>query len=282
MKNEKIYNKCKTDLILGFQLEKMNTTYNLGYSLNAASNIGNRENQEDSVIILEHEKNKEIKLLAVADGVGGREGSEQASSYLLQQLSMEFDMLPVKYYENIELIKEHFSSAISKINETIIKNNLGQTTLSMAIVLKNKTIIFNIGDSRIYTYKKNRLKQETRDDSLVQELYEQGEIPTKDMMRFHQKSNVINNCVGIKEMKINTKAIKNNYELLMAATDGVTDFLSENEIGNTIKISKNKNISEQIVKKAIKNVSRSNYIGEYYREKSNHDNATAATLIRKR
>ena len=67
MYNLKINSNCKTDLLLGIQLEKQHCEYKLGYSLEAAIDKGNiKEKQEDAVIILEHPKDNSIKLLAVA------------------------------------------------------------------------------------------------------------------------------------------------------------------------------------------------------------------------
>lgn len=277
MNNLKLHNMCKTELIIGAQIEKNQSEYTLGYKLDAASNIGDKPNQEDSVIILKHPKNENIKLLAVADGVGGTDKSEKASSYLLQEITMYFDMMPKLYFKDTEFIEKYFNNVIKKTNKKIIEQKYGQTTLSMAIILEKETIIFNIGDSRVYTYNKGQLIQETTDDSYVQKLYEIGEIPTKDMMRFHCKSNIITNSVGNNEMQINTKIIPNKYNLLLATTDGVTDFLSDRDIKDIINRNENKNVSKELVSSAIEVIKICNYGRDYLKFNDVHDNATAAT-----
>ena len=165
---ENTISSCREDIINGVQINKEQVEYNIGKTMSAASNVGRRENQEDSVLILEHKENKNIKLLAVADGVGGVENSEQASQYLLKELLIFFESTKAKYYNELEYIKKALEQKILLANEEIIEKQIGKTTLSMAIVTEQETFIINIGDSRIYTYENSDLIQQTRDDSLVQ------------------------------------------------------------------------------------------------------------------
>ena len=50
-----------------------------------------RETNEDKAITLTHPKNKNIKLLAVADGMGGKEDGELASNYIINSLERWFN-----------------------------------------------------------------------------------------------------------------------------------------------------------------------------------------------
>lgn len=278
MNNVKISNICKTELILGIQLEKSQTEYTLGKTLTAASNIGDKPNQEDSVLILQHPQNENIKLLAVADGVGGSLYGEKASSYLLQEIAMHFDVLPEKYYNDAEFIETYFNKMIKHINKEIVNKNFGQTTLSMSIIANKKTIIFNIGDSRTYTITEGKLKQETEDDSVVQELYKMGEIPKKDMMRYHNNSNLITNSIGMSNVKISSKIIPNKYNTILGVTDGVSDFLSDEEIESIINNNKKENISKELVEQALERILIGNYGEGYQKMRTKHDNTSAVSL----
>ena len=123
MENTKISNICKTELILGYQLTKQRCEYNLGY-IQAASDKGKRENQEDSVIILEHPKDSNIKLLAVADGVGGEQNSELASNETLKELAVFFETTPANYFDDSEYINYILDKKIEKINTEIHNNDV--------------------------------------------------------------------------------------------------------------------------------------------------------------
>ena len=282
MVNTKISNMCKTDLILGYQLTKKRCEYNLGY-IQAASDKGIRETQEDSVIILEHPKDKSIKMLAVADGVGGEEKSEIASNETLKELIIFFETTPAKYFEESDYINYILDKKIEDINTDIHNKQIGCTTLSVAIVTKKETLIRNIGDSRVYSYNKS-LKQETIDDSYVQKRYEEGSIREKDLMRFHRWSNVIQNAVGSAEdIKINTYTIPNDYKYLILTTDGVTDCLSDSSLESIIKNNKESNLANKIVEQALCSMSFCHEEGEDYQKeiKGGKDNTTCAVLKRK-
>ena len=281
MENTKISNICKTELILGYQLTKQRCEYNLGY-IQAASDKGIRENQEDSVIILEHPKDSNIKLLAVADGVGGEQNSELASNETLKELTIFFETTPANYFNDSEYINYALDKKIEEINTDIHNKHIGCTTLSIAIVTKKETLIRNIGDSRVYTYNKG-LKQETTDDSYVQRRYEEGSIREKDLMRFHRWSNVIQNAVGSAEdIKINTYTIPNDYEYLILTTDGVTDCLSDSSLESVIRNNKESNLANTIVEQVLHSISFCHEGADYQKEiKGGKDNTTCAVLKRK-
>ena len=119
---------------------------------------------------------------------------------------------------NINVLK----SRLEKINQEIIRKNMGSATLSMALYNPKETIIFNAGDSRIYTYKNKTLNQETKDDSYVQCLYDQKIVKNKELMRFHKKSNLITNALGADKFYTNINIIPSDYDILLALTDGIT------------------------------------------------------------
>lgn len=279
---ERNINNCREDIINGVQIEKNQVEYNIGKNMYAASNVGRRENQEDSVLILEHQEDKNIKLLAVGDGVGGEENGQQASQYLMKELLIFFESNKAKHYSNLEYIKKALEQKILLINNEIIDKKLGKTTLSMAIITNEATLIVNIGDSRIYTYNENNLNQETRDDSLVQLFYENNIIKEKELRRFHNRSNEITNCIGSYNISINSKVMKTDYEIIIGLTDGVIDCLSEEEIKKVIEV-KEGNLAKDLVNKAINNISinTSKFIlpGEYQSVIiGGKDNATAGVV----
>ena len=64
--------------------ERMHQTEDI---LDSLSDIGlARNNNEDSVITIIHPENPNLKLLAVADGVGGRNSGEIASNFAIHTL----------------------------------------------------------------------------------------------------------------------------------------------------------------------------------------------------
>jgi len=55
--------------------------------------------------------------------------------------------------------------------------------------------VFNIGDSRVYRFERHSLKQVTVDHSLVQEMFEAGEISRSQLAK-HPDGNIITRAVG--------------------------------------------------------------------------------------
>ncbi|MDE7225724.1 MAG: SpoIIE family protein phosphatase [Ruminococcus sp.] len=93
---------------------------------------------------------------------------------------------------------------------------------------------FNAGDSRLYRFHDGFLEQITRDQSLVQLLYEEGKI-TPEERRTHARRNIIFPVIGnindspTVEIR-DVPEIAENGDILMLCTDGLSDYLSDEEI----------------------------------------------------
>jgi len=257
MENLQIYNNlCKEEVLNGLQLQKKHSEYNIGKELFAVTDMGNiRSHQEDSCIIMEHPNYRGIKLLAVADGLGGYGDGDIVSNSVITTIANWFESeRKIKQLNTIEL-KNRLEEVISLSIYGYRANPYAGTTLSLALIGNNKTMIANIGDSRIYTYKDGKLKQETKDDSEVEEAFENKIIPSRELMRFHKDSNILTQAILQRVPRFNTKfkLINSDYDSLIAVTDGVTDCLSTEELKDIIKNSKNTEIAKQIVIEALNN-----------------------------
>lgn len=215
-----------------------------------------RKKNEDYVTTLIHPSNKKIKLLAVADGVGGCPKGEVASKFVIKSLEKWFVNENKKSFESISLLSKKIYKEIVNINNELYKKEYNSskcgTTLTCAIITEKDTIICNIGDSRAYVVKDNEIKQITKDDSLVWQYYEQG-ILTKDELRFHVNNSLITKCIGhmynVKPSII--KIENNNYNCLLLLTDGVTDCLSDEKIKFIVNKNTGQDIAKQLINEAI-------------------------------
>ena len=214
-----------------------------------------RTNNEDVVCTIRHPKNKNIKLLLVADGMGGKDNGEIASSYISLSIGKWFLNKSVKILNNPEETEKLLIPYIKKLNSNLInkygEDSLG-TTLTLAIVNKDNTIIFNVGDSRAYIYKKNNLIQITEDDSDVWMYHKYGNVK-KDDLRYFVNNNIISACIGInKELcKVKTTIIDNDYDILLLLTDGVTDLITDKKIKTLIKKTDKRKLLDAIIYEAV-------------------------------
>ena len=251
-----------------------------------------RNKNEDAVIAINHPKKKDIFLLAVADGMGGKEHGELASNYTIKTLETWFKEKDPKTLNNTLKTTTLVEKLIYKINDDIIKkygeNHTG-TTLSLAIVNNNNTMFFNAGDSRAYIYKKNKLIQVTEDDSDVWFYYKYGACK-KDDLRYFFNNNIITSCLGITDnlCKVSSTIIENDYDIVLMFTDGVTDIITDKKISKLIKTSEKKKILSNIINEAV-NVDQNLHIpfrlkrkkySKYILPFKGRDNATGAIYIK--
>jgi protein phosphatase len=89
------------------------------------------------------------------------------------------------------------ASIKSRLND-LVRANPGQrdmgTTVSGMIVIGSKALIINCGDSRVYRLNGQFLEKITKDHSIVQNLFDNGDI-TDDEMRTHPKKHVLTSAL---------------------------------------------------------------------------------------
>lgn len=198
------------------------------------TDTGGRSTNEDRLLT---KGLQELYLLAVADGLGGHAAGEVASNVAL---------LEIEEYLKANLggrdILGATKGAMSKANKEIYLlsrenpeyTGMG-TTLVMALIQHGKVLIANVGDSRAYHISRNWIKQITRDHSIVQELLEKGLI-TEEEVQHHPQRSTLTRALGIEpEIKVDTYGIELlPGGLLLLCSDGLSDSLSDKEIGDVI------------------------------------------------
>ena len=214
-----------------------------------------RDNNEDAVLAVQHPKSKHLKMLIVADGMGGKEQGEFASNFVVEKMKKWFQEKDSKTLNNVKTTKDLLIKYIKKLNIEITKEcgkNRTGTTLTLAIVGKKKTIIANVGDSRGYIYKEKDLIQITEDDSDVWAYYKYAHINKEDL-RFFSNNNIINSCIGLNEdfCTVSIKIIENDYDMLILLTDGVTDLIKDKKIKKVIRKNKKEKVLEKIIHEAV-------------------------------
>ena len=228
-----------------------------------------RPNNEDAIkfgSIKATGNSNDIAWMIIADGMGGHQAGEVASKIIVDEVEKAIesgaDFLSTDWLCWIEI-------TLNKANQQIFqqaKSNQQQqgmgSTAVLAIIDNNQCYIGWVGDSRCYIYseKNEKLEQLTIDHTMVQLLLDRGSITKKEAKTSNNK-NMLSKAMGMKlGVKIDTKqhTIRNN-ELLLLSTDGLHDSLSHQSLENFVKQAVTGiNISEPIIKQAIKDGSRDN------------------------
>ena len=198
-----------------------------------------RDHNEDSVVIVEN-YNKEI-LLAVADGMGGHNAGEVASSIAITHLGKRFK--EVASVGNKEDAINWLQETVSEINVLIYKytdehpesTGMG-TTLVTAIITNNFLLIGNIGDSSGFVIKNKKLHKITTDHTLVNLLVKSGEL-TEEEAKDHPKKNVLMKALGaITNVEMDIFDVEKDVDGILLCSDGVTNMLDQAIIEKVIKI----------------------------------------------
>jgi protein phosphatase len=149
------------------------------------SSKGRRENNQDSY--LELKLDPDIIFIAVADGMGGVAGGKKASETVIKCCER---IIVERFKEDKtpdlkQVLRKIFYESQKAINEEIKKNpelNGMGTTLTCVLILDDKFVWGNLGDSRIYYYTNSKLNLITKDHTHIQEFIDENKAPLTQSM----------------------------------------------------------------------------------------------------
>ena len=217
----------------------------MNFKITAASRIGCvRKNNEDMILVGDwFVRNTTLSatmssdatdrfILALADGMGGHNSGEVASSDVLHNLQYFFSDIPVGL--EVGDFNEAIYEWLTSINNIIDSkghseeryNKMGTTLVTLAYY-GGEFYWMNCGDSRIYRYRDGELRQLSTDHSLSNLLGQEGH------------SNIITNCIGggCKTSYIdivNITADIQSGDRYLLCSDGLSDMLSDAKIADMI------------------------------------------------
>lgn len=146
--------------------------------------IGQRSNQEDSIIQWNN------RLFVLCDGMGGHEKGEVASQAVCQSLVKWFEEHVKDNSFSDDKLREALEYAYAELDKFDDGNprKMG-TTLTLLYIHAQGVTAAHIGDSRIYHIRPEvGILYQSRDHSLVFDLFQAGEISYEEMQNFTQKN----------------------------------------------------------------------------------------------
>ena len=194
-------------------------------------------------------------ITAVSDGVSGEPSGEIASSMCLKLLSNVKYSKKVRLEPKIAEIHNKLAKYGSERAETL---NMQATLCGLAVDENRRIHTINVGDSRLYRFRGGRVKQLSRDQSLVQVLYEKGAI-TLEERKTHEQRNMIFPVLGNMsstpdiDVQILDGGIKYG-DILLLCSDGLSDFVPAFIIGEILELPKSlPSRLKMLVDKALEN-----------------------------
>ena len=199
---------------------------------------GKPSTNEDCVAVGKHIiRNEDIDInakgtlfVAVADGVSNSGNGAFASKMCLR-------MLTKSNRGNNDLAKKaiNIHKKLLKHGKTHEEYHDMQTTLCALLIEKNGRLRYvNVGDSRLYHFKNNELKQLSKDQSFVEMLYDKGKI-SQEQKHIHSSKNLVLSAMGAvsKQPEPEVSKISKSFDIgdiYMLCSDGLSDYMLDADI----------------------------------------------------
>jgi PPM family protein phosphatase len=181
-----------------------------------------RRRNEDAYVV-------EPPLFAVADGMGGAQAGELASS--LAAAALRDDVSKGGGEERVaELIQQANRRVYERSSEDEAAAGMG-TTMTVALVEEALVTIGHVGDSRAYLIRDGKLEQLTDDHSLVAELVRSGKLSPEEAETHPQRS-VITRALGTDpDVDVDIFSIRTRPgDVFLLCSDGLTSMVDDERI----------------------------------------------------
>ena len=212
--------------------------------------IGDREEQQDRLLIIQSKKEPGVILLIVADGMGGHTGGAMAAQQVMstaQQIFANFHTgtdSPQKLLTSII----HESHLIITLSSYTSEAEPHSTVVAM-LLQKERADWAHVGDSRLYHYRGQKLVQRTRDHSYVEQLFREGKIKEQDMEK-HPNKNILVHCLGAANPPLIDFGGTDKLEAddtFVLCSDGLWAYYSDYELGSILASCPPRVASEQLI-----------------------------------
>lgn len=154
------------------------------------SKTGARRINEDACGVW---SNSNAFFCVVSDGVGGHKAGDVASQLVVKEVLEWFKKYPQCSIDTV-------ASALRLANEKMLDgqqrnphaSNMCATVVTLAInTVSNEAVWGNLGDSRLYCFRRNRIIIQTRDHSVVQSMVDAGYMSQKELRTTPARSRLI-------------------------------------------------------------------------------------------
>lgn len=184
-------------------------------------------------------------LAMVADGVGGRSAGEEASRLALEAVTRYVTKSMQCYYQSdaqaddfVDLLQD----AVMQSHQEVLAHAATDsdlrgmaTTLTLWLGVWPWTFLVQVGDSRYYQLRKGTLTQLTRDQTMAQELVDQG-VMTRSVAFASRWANVLSSAIGGQQTAPVVTRIASDWEAIhLICTDGLTKHVDDARIAERLR-----------------------------------------------
>lgn len=206
------------------------------------SDIGQRRSVNEDRATVISRSNNQIHLAIVADGMGGHNAGDVASTLTVEGFKERFEQVDDDEFSTAANRKDWLFETVVDLNRHVYQyamtheNCTGMgTTLIAAVIVGNEASICHVGDSRAYHIDDETIEMITRDHSYVNVLVDSGEI-SEEEAETHPKKNYIIKSLGTEDViepDFYEYTFKPN-EYLLICSDGLTNKVNQQAIYEVI------------------------------------------------
>lgn len=181
-------------------------------------------------------------VMLVADGVGGNTGGREASQLAIETI-MRYVSGSLRCYHAAGSSNE--DEFVSSLRDAALEAHTAvraeashredvhhmATTLTLFIAVWPWAYVVQVGDSRCYYFKAGELRQLTRDQTVAQDLVDQG-VLAPDRVAKSPFSHVLASAIGADEAMPEVSKVKmlDGKGLFLMCSDGLTKHVTDEEI----------------------------------------------------
>jgi serine/threonine protein phosphatase PrpC len=218
------------------------------------TSIGRERSRNEDSFLVQHltwsdlNENHQLALVIIADGMGGHAGGEQAARLVLRTIGTILAPLLTGALstDKREVTRAGLANsidlAIKEANRVVIRaatadrrlKGMGATG-AVVVVWNGRGVIGHIGDCRVYHYHTLKLKQVTRDQTVVNRMVELGQLEPAEAAG-HPASNQVLQAIGsrttIEPARHKLKLVPGDW--LLVACDGLHGQIDDHTIQSTV------------------------------------------------
>jgi protein phosphatase len=202
-------------------------------------------------------------LGVVADGLGGHEGGEEAARRavedLIKSVSTFFHDAELKESEDPEVFSRLLQDAALSVHKSLLEDAQREgegvrfaTTLTLFLGLWPHAYLLQVGDSRCYVYRDGVLSQISRDQTLAQDLVDQG-VLTRTQAEKTQWADILSSAVGGRQAApVVTRVVRDWGTVVLLCSDGLTKHVSDERIRERLaSMTSARQVAEQFLQDAL-------------------------------